>query len=176
MPTTFQHLFNKWMERNYKKLIQQMPMRDMMHDAYVTVYKTRRTYLPTDERFCSLMDDAYHRHVLKELNHQMHYILPDPLFWSLLDEEQMVTPRTKETANKYSLNDMSSNSLKNLFTFVRNNFSANSVTVFKMAVVEQMSYADIAKAMGMTKPEVKNIINNIENAIRMSGCGVKPAK
>ena len=165
MPTQFQNLFNRWIARNYKKLREQMPMHDLMHDAYVTVYCFRRPILPTDERFRSLMSDAYHRHFLKEFNHQMRFTLPDPLFWQLMEERETEV-LTAESANNYSLCDLSSNSLKNLFSFVRSHFPPEIVVIFKMAVVEQMSYADIAKATGKSKADIKRIINEVEQAIR----------
>lgn len=166
MPTQFQHLFNRWMERNYNLLRKQMPLHDIMHDAYVTVYHIRRPILPTDERFRSLMDDAYHRHMLEEFNHQMHFTLPDPIFWLLLDEDENRNELPTASHTNHSLSDLSVNSMKNLFSFVRKNFSVEEVAIFNMAVMNQMTYAEIARAMGRTKPEIRNTINKIEQAIR----------
>ena len=165
MPTAFQKLFNNWMSKNYLALRQQMPIRDLMHDAYVTVYEFRRPIIPTDERFKSLMDDAYHRHLLREMNHNMQFILPDPLFWMYLEEDGMQDDMETNDIS-CSLFDLSDNAKKQLSDFIRKKFSPEVYTIFCMAVYEKLSYAEIAKITGHSRAEIKNIIKRIEDAIR----------
>lgn len=166
MPTQTQKLFNLFMQQNYPELMKEMPMRDLMHDAYVTVYHLRTPYIPTPEQFRSRMRDAYHRHFLYEFNHAMQFTLPDPRIWLYMEENECDEP-TEETAHNHSLSDLSQNSLQNLFAFVRKNFHPAEYEMFKMAVTEQMSYKDIAVVLGCTTKQVKEKIEAIEKAIRM---------
>ncbi len=176
MPTTNQKLLNQFMEQEYEQLRRTMPQRDMLHSAYVTVYHLRRPYLPTPDRFRSLIDEAYHRHLLAEFNHQMHYILPDPLYWYYLDEDEEANMQLEESATcspSRSLSDLSSYSLSHLFAFVKKNFSPIAFDVFKMAVVEQRSIADIATITGLKKNIIRKMLDQIEQSIRQCR---RPAK
>lgn len=165
MPTTHQRLFNRWIQQNYDALQRVMPMRDMLHSAYVTVYEIRRPYLPTSERFRELMDDAYHRHMLREFNHNMHFTIPDPRFWMFADEDEMLQPVYNDAPSR-SINDLSMRSTKRLFQFVKKNFPKDVFLIFRMAVAEQKSLSEISKITGKPKPEVRIHLNNIERAIR----------
>lgn len=175
MPTITQKLLNKWIERNYKSLCRTMPQKDMLHSAYITVYHFRRPFVPTAERFSDLMEQAYHRHILAELNHAMHYPLADPIFWILRGEELADEERTvngAEDNNSHQLSDLSSSGLTKVFSFVKKNFPQEVFSIFKMAVVEQRSVAEIASISGLSKKDVHVILDGIEKSIRK---GFKPS-
>ncbi len=169
MATEQQKLLNKWIERNYETLQRTMPQKDMLHSAYITVYHFRRPYIPTAERFRSLMEEAYHRHILSEFNHSMHFVLPDPLYWLYLDEDENANGLLDDTAissPSHSLSDLSSYSLTQLFAFVKRNFPQEVFNIFKMAVVEQRTIADISLITGMKKNIIRRHLDDIECAIR----------
>lgn len=165
MPTTFQNLFRRWAEQNYKAMRKHMPLSDHLHSAYIAVYGLHNPYLPTPERFYELMDDAYHRFVLQEFNHNMQFLLPDPVFWMHAKENPELTDAF-DNESTTALNDISPRDIRNIFSFVKSNFSEQTLSIFKMAVVEQRSVEDIAKITGLTKPHVRARLNDIECAIR----------
>lgn len=169
MSTLQQKLFRRWVERNYPELSKQMPLKDMLHSAYITVYDLRKPIMPTPDVFRHEMDEAYHRHILKEFNRSMHFVLPDPLFWVLVDEN-VADPVLREgnaaNAPTRDLHDLSSYNLSKLFGFVRRNFPQEVYAIFKMAVVEQKTYSEIGKITGRSRQQVKEIISEIERAIR----------
>lgn len=169
MPTQTQKLFNRFIEQYYPELAKEMPMQDIMHDAYCTVYYYRRPYIPTPEQFRNLMHDSYRRCFLSELNHMMRYPCPDPRFWLYLEEhedELMPTRGDAHINESRSVSDLTANDLRKLFEFVRKHFNPVAYEVFKKSIIRQMSYADIAKAEGLTRKEVKTIIDEIERFIR----------
>lgn len=169
MATAQQKLLNKWIERNYETLLRTMPQKDMLHSAYITVYHFRRPFIPTAENFSLLMEEAYHRHVLAEINHSMHYQLPDPLFWLYHDEpddELLRSDDIAENTPSHSLSDLSSSGLTKLFAFVKQNFPPDVFSIFRLAVVEQRSVKEIAAISGLQKKDVHIILNNVEQAIR----------
>lgn len=170
MATAQQKLLNKWIERNYEKLARTMPQKDMLHSAYITVYQIRTPYVPTAERFLKLIEDAYYRHVMSELNHNMHFTLPDPLFWLYHeehDEDMLRNDEVAESTQSHSISDLSASGLTKVFAFVKQNFPPQVFTIFRMAVVEQRTTKEIAVITGMKKKDVRHIIDNVEQAIRV---------
>ena len=167
MATLQQKLLNKWLEQNYEALAKTMPQKDMLHSAYVTVYHIHRPYVPTAERFLELIEDAYYRHILSEFNHAMHFTLPDPLFWLYHEEHDADMLRNDEVAeNTHSLSDLSASGLTKLFAFVKQNFSQDAFSIFRMAVVEQRTAKEIAVITGMKRRYVRFILDKIEQVIR----------
>lgn len=144
-------------------------MQDIMHDAYCAVYYYRRPYIPTPEQFRNKMHDSYRRCFLNEFNHMMHYPCPDPRFWLYLEEhegERGQIFKGAEIDESRSVSDLTANDLRRLFEFVRKHFNPTAYAVFKKSIINQMSYADIAKSEGLTRKEVKTIIDEIEGLIR----------
>lgn len=83
--TRQQLLLRLFMEENYNRLIQQHNLKDMMHEAYLTVFNMRRHIDPS--LFERLIIDAYRRHILQEINYHMHFVMPDPLFWYHVEQQ-----------------------------------------------------------------------------------------
>lgn len=178
MATAQQKLLNRWIERNYKTLLRTMPQKDMLHSAYITVYHFRRPFVPTAERFYNLMEQAYHRHILAEINHTLHYPLSDPLFWFNHAEDDMDEVRIDEGADNThtrTLSDLSSAGLTKLFAFVKQNFPPEAFSIFRMAIVEQRSVKEIAAISGLQKKDVRLILDEIEATIR-KGFQYRPKK
>lgn len=175
--TTQQKLFNQFMEQNYSQLVNQLPQRDMLHNAYVTVFHIHRPLLPTHDNFLRLMSDAYYRHMLKEFNHSMHFILPDPLFWmyrdeladddieSLIDMQDDDTLQTDDTTNS-SISDISEKDFSKIISYLRSKYAPEAVIIFYLAVLKQCSVAQIAEITGWKKKEVNSLLNRIELDLR----------
>ena len=99
----------------------------------------------------------------------MHYVLPDPLFWFYADEQEEILGLTDNDADctpSHSMSDLSAYSMKQLFSFVKSHFSQEVFDIFKMAVVEQHTYSEIASITGRSKQDIRRIIDDIEQAIR----------
>lgn len=175
MATLQQKLFNQWMERNYKSLLQTMPQKDMLHSAYITVFHYRRPILPVADTFLQLMSEAYHRHILRELNHSMQFVLPDPLFWMYVDED---TPDEEqqlfigqiddeaEKADKHAVSDLEERQLDNLLAFVRSHTSPDCYIIFRLALLQQCDVSQIAEITGRSKPEIRKSLDEIDRLIR----------
>ena len=176
MPTTQQKLLNRWVERNYKKLLKAMPQKDMLHSAYIAIYYLRRPYLPTADTFLQLMSEAYHRFILREIKHSMRYTLPDPTYWLFVDDNMAdddldiftgQMERGAEEADKgHSVADLESKQLNNLLTFIRNHVKPDDYIIFRLALLQQCDVAQIAAITGRTKPEIRRSMDEIEKLIR----------
>ena len=177
--TTQQKLFNRWMEQNYQRLLREMPQRDMLHSAYITVFCYRQRIIPTPERFERKMTDAYYRHILREFNHTMHFTLPDPLFWLYQDEELSEEGQTEDSADQSTSSsraDLSNYQLARVFAFVKQRFSQEAFIIFRLAVAEQRSVQEIAQIVGLKKATVSRVLGNIEEAIKKDFRPVKKNK
>lgn len=171
MPTLQQKLFNLWIEKCYPTLRQQMPLQDMLHSAYITVYQIRRPVMPIPDTFSRLMNEAYHRHVLKEFNHQMQFPLPDPIFWMFADEDMpddtgQNDNEADESNKRNSIADLDEKQFNSMIAFVRRHVSPTDYIIFRMALIQQLTVKQIADVVGLTKPEVIKSLDNIERVIR----------
>ena len=142
--TTQQRFIKQFVEEHYDEIIKLLRQRDCMHSAYITVFTSRRPFLPTRERVYALLDDAYHRHMLQELNYRMHFCIPDPIFWQLQDEvsEQEQAdpiddrPHNSEDEEK---NAFSFSGTEQYLSFVKDTFSPTEARIFQLAVSQLLT-------------------------------------
>ena len=171
--TRQQKLFNLFMEQNYQQLLRQLPRRDMLHAAYVTVYHIRRRVVPTNDNFRRLMEEAYNKKVSREVNHAMHFIPPDSVFWILQDEnpddedldDRIDARRNKDTA-ELSLADLSDGDINRIVSFLRKRYNQSDITVFNLAIKKRFTVAQIAEVTCRNRKDISQLLDKMGNDIR----------
>jgi DNA-directed RNA polymerase specialized sigma24 family protein len=136
--------------------------------------------LPTCDNFKRLMSDAYYRHILREFNHSMHFILPDPLFWMYIDENNIddepdtETPNEEPNQDKGQQKDGATNSnseqenenFSKIISYLRSKYNPEEVIIFNLAVLKQQTCVQIAEVTGWKKKDVRNLLNRMERDIK----------
>ena len=169
-----QFLLRLFMEENYHRLINQYQMKDMMHEAFITVFHTRRHIEPS--MFERLIVDAYHRHCLREINHRMHYVMPDPLFWYLQEQNETDDPINQffdmlmsESTNRQQQEQeehISDELRKKIFRYVRDNVSHQDYHIFTLFFNDNKPIPLIAEIIGLSKKECVERIEYLSKLIQ----------
>lgn len=159
------------MEQHYNELLSKFPQRDILHTAYIMVFYTGGEYLPTPDTYERLLSRAYYRSMLKEMQYYQRCLLPDPLFWlyrqdsddllaSLFEEKE--APEMVGDADYY----LSDKKIKALRDLARRKLSPEQAIIFRLALLQQCSVAQIAEIVGKSKAEVRKSLRDIEQLLR----------
>jgi len=170
--TLSQKLFNRFMEQHYCQLLSKFPQRDMLHSAYLVVFYTSNEYLPTADTYERLLSRAYYQSLIREMQYYQRCLLPDPLFWlyrqdsdddllaSLFEEKE--APEMVGDADYY----LSDKKIKALRDLARRKLSPEQAIIFRLALLQQCSVAQIAEIVGKSKAEVRKSLRDIEQLLR----------
>ena len=160
------------MEQHYNQLLSEFPQRDMLHSAYLAVFYTSNEYLPTADTYERLLSRAYYQSLMREMQYYQRCLMPDPLFWlyrqdsdddffaSLFGENE--TPEMVGEAD-YHLSDRKIKTLRDL---AHRKLSPEQAIIFRLALLQQCSVAQIAEIVGKSKAEVRKSLRDIEQLLR----------
>ncbi len=168
--TLNQRLFNRFMEQHYRQLLSEFPQRDMLHSAYLIVFYTSNKYLPTADTYERLLSRAYYQSLIREMQYYQRCIIPDPLFWLYRQNEQdeLLSTLLGEAPEMVGDTDyqLSDKKMKYLREFARKYMSPEEAVIFRLALLQQCSVAQIAEIVGKPKADVRKSLHNIEQLLR----------
>lgn len=155
-------IFDAWIARKHNKLKAKIAASSIFNeDAFQETYLNMREALTIKDielEFEPVFFKLYKRMLIRELNDEFRYFHPDPLFFSLLSDDEEQSSEAEEKPSE----DVQA---KQVDDYVKNNFKRSDYLIFHLKFFQGMTWQGLVDYTGQSSATIAKRLTNIKLSV-----------